>query len=432
MTDLRGHSIGPYLLPVIAAFAILYLPFLFRHGFLLLNFDKTDLPSFWTASVQAFRNHGSPYDREALQQLMGQEIYVFPYLYPPPRLFFLFPLSLVSYPAARLMALLSNHVMILLLLIAIPLYLLPSKSKASFYCLFLLTSASLLSFNAMILTLNHGQVNILLLLLLVGFWVFARAGIAGLASLSLAMAILLKLYPVIILAALPIIGRKREFIYTTSFLGAIAGLSLFALPASTWTDWMQRVILPRPEDQKDTSELLLSTGNQSLHGFLNRTLNNSSLFNSQLAGLDLAKLVTYASCGVILCASMVVIFWASRQPRLSKLSIIDRMMIVFLPATFLIAPLSWEHHLILLAPVNLLLVSTRFKLSKAANWLYYATSVGLTVYIGANIATEHKFWGVLGLWLLCILVACCAVEGGQEGLQDPAPSRQLVMPPPAT
>ena len=301
--------LAPKRLSLLIIFAVLYVPFLFNYGWRYRDVPNIDLPSFYSASVQVFRHGESPYEPERLQAIMGERVRVFPYLYPPPSLLFFYPLSALDYATARRVVLAANHLIILALLFVIPWFLLRDQSRRGVSAEFALPFAYLLTFHPAVLTLNHGQVNLLLLAFLLLFWLLAKAGRPVSASVFLALAVFLKTYPLVILPMLFASGRRRECAYTTGWIGLGAAVSLLIVPPAIWHDWLVNV-LPTGDYAHIPVGLCspAAVWNQSLNGFFARAFTESRWSNPVFVDTVLARHLTYAAAGLVAATSGMAVF----------------------------------------------------------------------------------------------------------------------------
>src|SRR4051794_25286702 len=95
---------------VACLFVLLYVPWLWQHGYLQSLRGVGDFPSIYWGARLAFVEHRSPFVMGAfdgVQAMLNQR--VFPYLYPPSSLLAFYPFSLVTYDAAKLILLLVSH-----------------------------------------------------------------------------------------------------------------------------------------------------------------------------------------------------------------------------------------------------------------------------------------------------------------------------------
>ncbi|MBN1164634.1 MAG: DUF2029 domain-containing protein [Candidatus Krumholzibacteriota bacterium] len=387
-------------MPLLIIFFALYVPFLLKYGWGYRHTPNADLPTFHAASVTVFEQGKSPYDHENLRRLRGDRVP--PFLYPPPSLLFFFPLSGLTYPTARQLILFLNHLLFLILVWAIPLYLLRAEPGQGF-AVFAVCFVYSLTSDPVAVTLNYGQVNILFLAFLVIFWLLARRRNAILAALFLALAILLKTYPLILIPLLLLIGRWRESVYTVACLGLALIASLMILPNVVWHDWLTN-ILPTGGYTRIFAGLIppAATWNQSLNGFFARAFTESKWSNPLLANPDLARFLTYTFAGLALVATGLAA-WRSFRIHADSL---DRTILAALPLMYLLAPLSWVHHIVYLLPSMLMLLNSRSSFGAVPKFMFYTLCVGSAVLLGIPYMPQFKFYGVAVLWGLALFTAC--------------------------
>jgi len=117
---------------------------------------------------------------------------------------------------------------------------------------------------------------------------------------------------------------------------------------------------------------------------------------------NLSRQLTYAAAGMIAAMSGIAVMRAARIHAMS----LDRMMLVTLPAMYLLAPFSWEHHLVYLLPSILMRLASRSRLPRAATILFYSAGIGSSLLFSLPGVLRLKFYGVVVLWTLCIFTAC--------------------------
>jgi hypothetical protein len=388
-------------LPLLTIFLVLYIPFLFQYGWGYRSTKFLDFPSFYATSESVFKYGESPYDLKYLRKLNTTDEHVYPFLYPPTSLLLFFPLSTLNYVDARLAVLIINHLLFLALIWAMPLFLLHSGPGKRFGVIAICFVYSL-TFYPVILTLNHGQVNLALLASLILFWLLSRKGNAKLASFFLALAILLKTHPLIILLMLPLIGRWRESFYTIAWLALATIISLLVLPTTVWHDWASNVLpaagyLHAPQGLSSPAMF-----NQGLNGFFARTFTASEWSHPLWVNPRIGKLLAYASAGLILAITSFAVWYTRAAP-----NSLDRMVLVSLPAIYLVSPISWEHHIVYLLPGILMLLNSRSKFGLAPNLVFYPLCIVSAAILGAPWTLDFKFYAVVILWGLSVF-ACCS------------------------
>lgn len=328
-----------------------YLLFVFRHGFLQLSEGNLDLPSFYWASISTFQHQLSPFDHQNLQSIGELNNFaepIYPYLYTPPSLFLFYPFSFISYETAKIALLFLNHLVILFLLVFLPYKLIPSLRNRS-VLLFTFFFLYVLNFRPLISTLNHGQINLFATLCLCLVWFGLKEKKSPvLIATFLSGAILLKLYPVIILLFLIIKKKYSAALWTVGLLLVITGLSVVILPSTLWHDWLVNV-LPNGRYGTFIDGLFYHTApwNQSINGLTSRLFlvnpYSPPLIISPLA----AKIVPYIISILIVVFTFVFV---KRNTDRSGDTFLSREFTLVLFSMFLIAPISWEHHFVLILP----------------------------------------------------------------------------------
>ena len=399
-------------------FLFIYIPFLSNHGFRAMNRENVDLPSFYYATDAAFNDHRSPYQDSSWKRAQGElQQKVFPYLYPPPSLLLLAPFSWFPYSLLKIVVLVTNHIFVLaliyLLLFRIFAVALPGappeddeKSIVRWLVLPLLILYTL-QYHPLVVTLGHGQINLAVLVLICLFWVALRARThAWLIALPLAAAIILKTYPILFLPLLLIRRKFRIAAFTGAYLAALVGLSLIVLPDKAWSDWLY-LVLPTG-GYAQTPYHLFSPAmpwNQSLNGFAARMF----LHPSYALNLNpvLARVVPYlAAAGIIATLAWLALQLTKRR----ETRYVNDEFVLVLLSIFLVAPLSWEHHLVFVLPAAVLAL---IQITTGQTSLKVAIPVGLAVGLMAwpmpflfqikgqgllNLLVSLKFFAVVGLW----------------------------------
>lgn len=377
-----------------AIFIFLYAPFLLDYGWGYWEINNIDLPSFYSASVQVFTHGESPYDRDKLQAVFGAGGYVHPYLYPPPSLLFFSPLSALDYDLARKSVLILNHLLILAIVFSVS-FLLLRHQVDSRPMNFALTSVLTILSYPTIATLNHGQVNILLLALLLAFWIILKSGRPVAAALFLALSVLLKTYPLIIVLLLTLTPYRRIAWYTIVWLVLLTSLSFLIIPKQIWVEW-GTLVLPSggygipPMDLGSPAAIW----NQSLNGFFARAFTDNPWSKPYFVDVDLSKRLTYLAAIVFSAVTALAVWLGSKNGA----DTLDKTIAASPPTIYLIAPLSWEHHLIYLLPSILLLLTARTKLPLFWALVFYSLCVLSAVVIAMDGTLQLKLIAVLVLW----------------------------------
>ena len=258
----------------------------------------------------------------------------------------------------------------------------------------------------------------------------AGAPPGALLGVPLALAVLLKQSPVVFLALLAVERRWRALGAAIAVLGAALAVSLAAMPARAWTDWLDVV---RPSLGYGRMPVFLFSPscqyNQGFNGLVSR------LFLAPHCGPTEA-VVPFAGRAVIYGLSLAVVglsLVAVRRMRSSPAETrIDRGFALMLPAMFLVSPLAWEHHLVFVLPslvvgFGLLLRGRRFSVPSACLLGACTLAIALPLPID-NPALQQEPWfhlvslrtyAVFALWVF-LLLAKRPVAGDRPGLAEPA------------
>lgn len=335
---------------------LLYLPALGSDLWALRHGRSGDLPSFYEAARNAFVERESPYadarDAEAEQRL---EQRVHPFLYPPPSLLVLAPLALVSYDTARTALLILNHALFLALVLLL------SRPREWRGLADLFPFVYLLVFEPVRTTIALGQLNLLALALVVLAWEALRRGRSPSAvALPLSIAIVVKTYPVLLLAPLVAYRRWREVRWTLALLAGALVLAVLVLPASVWRDWVEQV-LPSGGYGRSPRGLFSPAApwNQSLNGFAARLFLENE-FSAPLATSPLAARLVPA----LLASALVAVVGACSLragARADRERFLDLELALWLVVMFAVAPLSWQHHLVFALPACVLALRLAFE-----------------------------------------------------------------------
>jgi alpha-1,2-mannosyltransferase len=380
-------------------FALAYLRYLDSYGHDFLRIDNVDLPTFWSASVAVFRHHVSPYSKATLTAVSSMP--VLPFLYPPPALLLFSPMCLLGYQATRVLTLALNQALVVFALCSVAMGVLRCFPRERFPELALTVVYGLL-FQPFIVTIKEGQMNLVLLALLVLFWLLARKGRIWSAGFFLALAISLKAYPVVILPMLWVSRRRREIFATAMWMAAIMLVSGLTLPGVVWRDWLVRIV-PNGGYGRIPDGLFSPAApwNQSLNAFFSRLLTESRWSHPSHVHPDLAVALTYLSAAAVTAISLLVVRRAARDPEGDPL---DLVMLVSLPLMFLIAPFAWDHHLTYVFPTLMALLTARYRCDGILRFLYTGVAFIVALSIGSPWVMMLKFHSALIAWALLIVM----------------------------
>lgn len=392
--------VDPATLTAVLVFVLLYFPFVWVNGRWYWGVDNIDLPSFHTAAVTAFRLGESPYDHARLQTMMEQPVY--PFVYPPPSLLVFAPLAALSYAHARGALFVLNHLLILGIAIGVPLRFLRLAPGRDFPR-WILGVAYTLTFYPFVVTLNHGQTNVVWVTTLFAFWLAMRRGRARAAGGLLALAILLKIYAVLVVLVLLPARRFREAAWTAIGCLAAAVASFVLLPGGVWRDWLHRVV-PDGGYGRTPAGLFppAAEWNQSLNGLFARMFTESEWSRPLVANPELGRRLAYVAAALVVLVSLAA---ALRCHSRMGSSSHERLVLLALPAMVLVAPYSWEHHLVIVLPSVLLLLTSRCAWPAAPRLAYHGGVAAAAILVGAPTLLRSRLAGVMLLWILGLVAA---------------------------
>jgi hypothetical protein len=206
--------------------------------------------------------------------------------------------------------------------------------------------------------INQGQINLVLLPLVVGTWAADRSGKPVWAGLFLGLATALKLFPGLLFVYY-LLRRQWKVVFCggLSFL-AVTGVTAAVLGVEAYQDYATRVV---PE----VSQFRDWWANLSLPGFW------SKLFDGHSGHVfPLYPIPAVALAGTLLSCLAVLALWAWAVLRARTPNENDLTFGLTLTAMLLVSPITWDHYFVLLVlPIALLFKGTGER--PAARWVLY-------------------------------------------------------------
>ncbi|MFJ4787254.1 glycosyltransferase 87 family protein [Streptomyces sp. NPDC088794] len=228
-------------------------------------------------------------------------------------------------------------------------------------------------------TFSFGQVNLLLLgLVLWDAWLL-RTGRGNRAGVGIGLAAAIKLTPALFIGLLLLARRWRAAAVATAVAGAATALAAWVDPGASWFYWTVALW--------DTSRVgrLDYVSNQSLQGILARL---------GIEGRPVWALAVLLVLGV----------WAVRTRRAVAAGDWTAAFALTGLAACLVSPITWVHHLVWLLPSFAVLIRTGHPriagalyavLCTSVVWLWFHDASGIDGFLGSNTYT----WITLGLLL---------------------------------
>ncbi|MFJ3670814.1 glycosyltransferase 87 family protein [Streptomyces sp. NPDC090106] len=297
------------------------------------------------------------------------------FTYPPFAALVMLPMALLPLPAAIAVSLLLN--VAALALIARVLAGRPLRDLGWYGCA--LAGCGLALFEPLRDTFSFGQVNLLLLaLVLMDAWLI-RTGRGRLAGWGIGLAAAIKLTPALFIALLLITGRRRAAAVATAVAAAATGLAAWAAPGASHFYWTRAMW--------DTTRVgrLDYVSNQSLQGVLAR--------------LGVTDRIAWA-----VLVLLVMAVWAVRARRAAARGNWTAAFALTGLTACLVSPVTWVHHLVWLLPAFAVLVRAGHPraagalyatLCTSVVWLWFHDASGVDGFLGGNLYT----WITLGLLL---------------------------------
>lgn len=295
--------------------------------------------------------------------------------YPPTALMFLTPLSLLSLSIASKMWLLISIIIFILIL-----RMLYSIKPIPLSFLSIIFTATVLSFPFKF-TLGMGQINLLLLFMLVIFLKFMLSKKDFWASFFLSLSVAIKLFPIFFL--LPIISNRRwkVLLITFGFLAIILVVAFFTIGSELNLYYFKNVLFPL---------IVKPSGavyyNQSITGFVTR--------------MHVPWIIAIISRITIVFVSLVISIKYKKYILSSFLTILNMILLV--------NNFTWQHHLVfLLLPYYFIISNKPTKkilfLTLVSYFLVAFNIKNPDLFSGTwygNLILSHGFFGTLILWFL--------------------------------
>ncbi|MFL6336331.1 MAG: glycosyltransferase family 87 protein, partial [Pyrinomonadaceae bacterium] len=340
---------------LVCLFVLLYVPYLFQQGYQRAAQLPGDFPTLYWGAKMVFEEGRSPYVDGAFDEVAERERRrIFPYLYPPPSLLAFYPFSTVTYDAAKVRLLVVSHVCLLLILYLLFLRIRPFEPPpAGQFLAAALMTVYVLNYYPVADNFAWGQINLIVLALVLLAWLaLKRGGRALSVAVPLSLAVLLKTYPLLLLPLLVIRRRYAAAGWTLALVALYGLVSWWVLPKGLWGDWLANVAPTGGYGLRpfNLPFIPVEPWNHSINGFMLFVQDRSP----EVFGLPtrfITKPLTYLLAVAVGAVTVGLAFVSARRGQGERT--LDADVSLFLLMMFLVAPLSWEHHLVYALPAAL-------------------------------------------------------------------------------
>ena len=398
---------------VLGLLCLFYLPYIYLFGFNNVRQDNVDFPTFYSAAQVAFERGASPYTRDAFADdvsLLGEPApntltgrVVPPFLYPPPSLLLFYPLTFFSFRTAKLLLLILNHLAILpIVYLFCTKIVAPSVSVPARYVSLLLAIVYVLVSYPVLANLEYGQINLFVLVLLGVTWLAVKKESHPLLiALPLAGAVLLKTYPILLLPLLLATKHARAAVYTVAALLVTTATAWLILPPNVWSDWLTNVV-PTGGYLQDTFNLFspAQSRNSSINGFVSRIFTEHRWSESLWPQPSVGRVLAYVMALLVMAATVGASWRLFRDATRSSYRL-DLNFATYLLMIILVAPLSWESHLVFALPAAFIAIPMLLERRGRTAW-QFLLMFSLCVIAWPVPVDHHEL--TKGAWTLVIPV----------------------------
>lgn len=319
-------------------------------GWWLLHNRAMDLPSYYVAGLLVVngRNPYHPVELGTTAQRLGLADPIYPYIYFPIIALIFMPLSLMRYGSVQLLWFAVSQVFFwlsIVLLFQITRRCYPSESISSFRRLLYLVPVTCLAY-PLVVNYQHGQVNTMMFFLICAFLYMLMSGSPVTAGIALALVIMIKPQPAVILPYL--VFRKHIRCAVSTLVSFTAGTILTAHVVG-WANFGYYLSDVLPSFSMIETRFppipLYVPANQSIHGIVSRLFQTTGY---TVGILDYPDLVAPVSTFLII--SVLVIGFGRVYTWNRGLGVSDRIILrdcaFLLVMSILLSPITWDHHLV--------------------------------------------------------------------------------------
>ena len=398
---------------LVCLFVLLYVPYLFQQGYRRAAENPGDFPTLYWGAKMVFEEGRSPYVDGAFDAVAAREQRrIFPYLYPPPSLLAFYPFTAGTFDVAKVWLLAASHACLLLILYFFFQRIAPFETAASGGGLSAaLMTVYVLNYNPVADNFAWGQINLIVLALVLLAWLaLKRGGRALSVAVPLSLAVLLKTYPLLLLPLLFVRKRYAAAAWTLALVALYGLASWWVLPRGLWGDWLSNVAPTGGYGLRpfNLPFIPVEPWNHSINGFMLFVQDRCPKVFGVPTNL-MTRPLTYLLAGAVGAATVGLSLLSARRGRGEGTLDVD--VSLYLLMMFLVAPLSWEHHLVYALPAALF--SIHFLLKGPTRPLGALGAVAALFVLAWDFPRDDifplqgvpgllnavKFFGALALWL---------------------------------
>ena len=371
-------------------------------GYWLLHNRSLDLPSYYVAGLLTL-NGLNPYDPDELcltAQQLGLTGPVYPYIYFPIIALVFMPLSLIKYNTVQLLWFGISQFFFwfsIALLAQITYRCFPSiKTSLPIRLLYLIPLACL-SY-PLVMNFQNGQVNTIMLFLICAFLYQIMTGAHITAGLALALVIMIKPQPAIIIPYL--LYRKHIRCAVSSFIALIVGTGLTALVVG-WDNFCFYLtdVLPSFSmiETRFPPIYLFAPPNQSIAGIVSRIFQNTMYTPGIIDRADLVRPISSLLLISVVTIGFIRVFtWNQRRSKSDHTLLRDCSYLLVM--SILLSPITWDHHLIMTFSAGVFLMFDR-------SISYWKSFTGIAfgvcwVLMAIPLNPFYRLWTVNGFFAL--------------------------------
>ena len=325
-----------------AVFVFTFTPIALDVAYVFQKSHFGDFPSFFYGADYIYNQGLSPYGTILSEQV---ERHISPFFHPPPCVLIFKPWAHMTYNTALIVSNTGNQVALCVLL-----YFLIVRKRTDSQLISVCLLLYIMNFYPVRMTLDYGQIN---LWTTVFICVFIHATLArkspALMGLSLACAVVLKIYPGCLLAYLIVKRQWKAIGWCMGGMAAVVGLALVMVPWHIWESWWGCVGSRGLYGGSGPIGIFSPGGpwNQGLNGLMMRIFTDSQFSVALIPFPEVGKVLTYTLALLVLGTGGGLLLWREYKGIRDEEELELGLVLVMMS---LVVPLSWVHHGVMLLP----------------------------------------------------------------------------------